>query len=111
VIFELLWEAAQRDELLLVDGGMCNFHLRKDGQLTIREIIVLPHRRGEGIGRAILEQLRQIRGATSIFAKCPADLDSNGWYKHMGFELEAVESDRPRPLNHWRLWIVERLWT
>ena len=39
MIFETLYESAQRGELLLVNGGMCHWHLRRDGQLTIREII------------------------------------------------------------------------
>lgn len=42
MIFETLCESAKRDELILVDGGFCHWHLRRDGQLTIREIIVLP---------------------------------------------------------------------
>lgn len=109
MIFETLWASARRGELLLVDGGMCHWHLRRDGQLTIREIIVLPQRQGEGIGRGLLRQLRQVKGATSIFAKCPADLEANGWYAAMGFELEQVDEERARPLNHWRLWLVEKL--
>lgn len=109
MIFETLWASARRGELLLVDGGMCHWHLRRDGQLTIREIIVLPQRQGEGIGRGLLQQLRQVKGATSIFAKCPADLEANGWYKAAGFELEHVDKERARPLNHWRLWLVEKL--
>lgn len=109
VIFETLNTSAQNGELFLVDGGMCHWHLRRDGQITIREIIVLPSQQGEGIGAAMLERLRGVRGATSIFAKCPADLPANGWYEHMGFELEQKEEERARPLNHWRLWLQERL--
>jgi GNAT superfamily N-acetyltransferase len=104
MIFETLHDSAHRGELVLVDGGLCHWHLRRDGQLTIREIIVLPERQGQGIGAAILGRLRQVPGATSIFAKCPADLPANDWYRRMGFVLEAVENDRDRPLNHWRLW-------
>lgn len=103
MIFETLWDSARCGELMLVDGGMCHWHLRRDGQITIREIIVLPGRQGEGIGRAMLEQLKQVEGATSIFAKCPVNLEANGWYEAMGFELEAVDEERSRPLNHWRL--------
>ena len=38
MIFESLMDSVERGELLLVDGGFCNWHLRRDGQLTIREI-------------------------------------------------------------------------
>jgi GNAT superfamily N-acetyltransferase len=104
MIFESLSESAERGELILVDGGMCNWHLRRDHQLTIREIIVLPERQGQGIGRAMLEQLRAVEGATSIFAKCPADLPANGWYAGMGFECEGVETTPSgRELRLWRL--------
>lgn len=102
MIFETLWESAQRGELLFVDGGMCHWHLRRDGQLTIREIIVT--RRGEGIGRAMLEALKRTPGATSIFAKCPAELEANRWYAHMGFVCAGQETTRRgRRLNRWRL--------
>jgi GNAT superfamily N-acetyltransferase len=110
VIFEPLWDSAQRGELLLVDGGMCHFHLRRDGQVTIREIIVLPQKQGQGVGRKMLEQLKSIEGAASVFAKCPTDLKANGWYAAMRFELERVEETASgRKLNHWRLWIRKRL--
>lgn len=112
MIFETLWESAQRGELILVDGGLCHWHLRRDGQLTIREIIVLPERQGEGIGRSILQQLKTVRarGATSIFAKVPTDLEANGWYEAMGFERVGTETTSSgRELNHWRLYLTERL--
>lgn len=87
----------------MVDGGFCHWHLRQDGQLTIREIIVLPKMQGQGIGKVILEELKE-RGADSIFAKCPADLPANGWYKKMGFELESTERTRTgKKMNCWRL--------
>jgi len=96
--------------LILVDGGMCRWHLRRDGQLTIREIVVLPERQGRGIGGAMLNYLRDVRGAVSLFAKCPADLDSNEWYERMGFELEGTEKTRTgRNVNLWRLWLQDRL--
>ena len=104
MIFEPLMESADRGELFLVDGGFCHWHLRRDGQLTIREIIVLPERRGQGIGTAILGRLRQTSGATCIFAKCPADLDANRWYRRMGFTDCGTETTRSgRVLRLWRL--------
>lgn len=94
MIFNALNEAAERGELFLVDGGMCHYHLRNDGILTIREILVLPERRNQGIGRAILNQLRAVPGARVIRAKCPAELEANGWYKAMGFQLAYIDATR-----------------
>jgi hypothetical protein len=99
MIFETLWESARRGELLLIDGGFCHWHLRRDGQLTIREIISTR----PGAGSAMLAELKR-QSAQSIFAKCPVDLDANEWYRKRGFTLETTETTRTgRKLNHWRL--------
>ena len=100
MIFDALYESAQRNELLLIDGGFCHFHLRRDGQLTIREIISTRR----GAGSAMLERLKETPGALSIFAKCPADLDANGWYGRRGFENEGSETTKSgRTINLWRM--------
>ena len=102
MIFETLFESAKRGELLLIDGGFCHWHLRRDRQLTIREIISTR----PGAGREMLEALKQVSGATSLFAKCPVDLEANAWYERMGFELEGMEATRSgRELNLWRLFL------
>jgi hypothetical protein len=99
MIFETLYESAQRGELLLIDGGFCHWHLRLDGQLTIREIISTR----PGSGREMLEELIK-QGSRSLFAKCPTDLASNEWYERRGFVLEKIETTKSgRRLNHWRL--------
>lgn len=105
MIFNALHEAAQRRELILVDGGMCHFHLRRDGVLTIREILVLPSRQGQGIGRAMLDQLRAVPGARLIRAKCPDDLPANRWYAAMGFQFCYAEMSKnlTRRLFVWEL--------
>ena len=104
MIFETLYIAAQRGELLLLDGGFCHWHLRRDGQITIREILVLPDWQRQYLGVEILEQLKGVPGATSIFAKCPADLPANGWYQRQGFIDEGIETTRTgRELRLWRL--------
>lgn len=100
MIFDSLWESAQRGELMLVDGGMCHWHLRRDGQITIREIISLK----PGAGSAMLETLKQTPGASSIFAKCPANLPANMWYQHKGFSFVRQESTKSgKPINCWKL--------
>jgi hypothetical protein len=99
VIFETLHESALRGELLLIDGGLCHWHLRRDGQLTIREIISLR----PGAGRAMLAQLAAVQGATSLFAKCPADLPANEWYARRGFVCQGEETTSSgRRLLLWR---------
>lgn len=99
MIFETLHESAQRGELLLVDGGMCHWHLRRDGQLTIREIISTK----PGAGQAMLAELVS-KPAQSIFAKCPTDLAANDWYARRGFVLEGAETTKGgRELKLWRL--------
>lgn len=98
--FENLYESAQRGELLLVNGGMCHWHLRRDGQLTIREIISTK----PGAGSAMLNQLKCTPGALCIVAKCPADLESNMWYQKRGFRVASIEvSKNGRGINVWKL--------
>ena len=99
MIFETLFESARRGELLLIEGGFCHWHLRCDGQLTIREIICTR----KGGGNEILEKLKRVPGAASLFAKCPVDLVANDWYRRRGFECEGVETTKTgRKLNLWR---------
>src|SRR5262245_54345251 len=100
MVFECLYDSLKRGELLLVEGGMCRWHLRRDGQLTLLEILST-HR---GAGRRMIEALRQTPGAVSLFAKCPQDLPANGFYRHMGFVLEAeTMTNSGRAVCHWRL--------
>ncbi|HEY3281377.1 MAG TPA: GNAT family N-acetyltransferase [Armatimonadota bacterium] len=104
MIFEALSEAADRGELLLVDGGICHYHLRRDGQITIREILVLPERRHQGIGTAMLEHLRQVPGAVCIRAWMPSDLPARRWYEEHGFvEKDRKRSGAGRSLTLWHL--------
>ena len=102
MIFETLHESAKRGELMLIDNGFCHWHLRRNGQITIREIISTK----PGAGSKMLANLIIIgrqRQANSLFAKCPADLRSNEWYAKRGFSLEAIEHTRTgRELKLWR---------
>ena len=99
MIFETLHDSAQRGELLLIDGGFCHWHLRRDGQLTIREIISTRR----GAGGEMLDILRRTPGAMSLFAKCPADLPANAWYERRGFVCEGEGTTRTgRRLKLWR---------
>ena len=99
MIFETLYESSLKGELLLIDGGFCHWHLRKDKQLTIREIISTK----PGSGKKMLDYLKK-QPAISIFAKCPAKLKSNKWYRKNGFILESTEVTKSGTrLNCWRL--------
>lgn len=100
MIFDALYESAQRGELLLVHHGFCHWHLRKDGQLTIREIISTRR----GAGGLMLHILKHTKGATHIVAKCPAHLESNQWYAKRGFQHVSTEmTKKGEPINVWRL--------
>ena len=100
MIFETLHESAQRGELLLIDNGMCHWHLRRDGQLTIREIIAT----NRGAGGKMLRRLHWQIGASSLFAKCPAELSANEWYLKRGFTLETIETTKTgRELRCYRM--------
>jgi ribosomal protein S18 acetylase RimI-like enzyme len=111
MIFETLWESAIKGELILVDNGLCHYHERRDGQVTIREIIVLPMHLRRGVGTKMLNMVRKrCPFATSVFAKVPADLDANGWYEKQGFKLEGQEEALSgRKINLWRLKLTKTL--
>lgn len=110
MIFEPLHESNQRGEFF---GALCHWHLcktanaktgREVGQVTIREIIVEQGQQGQGQGRAFIERLKQVPGATSIYANCPADLPANEFYRALGFRLESQRpTQKGRPMNQWRL--------
>ena len=103
MIFETLYESSKRGELLLIDGGFCHWHLRRDGQLTIREIISTKL----GAGSEMLEWLKRVPGALSIFAKCPVDLPANDWYAKKSFICEGIETTKMgRQLKLWRLILI-----
>lgn len=105
MLFNALDGAAQRGELMLVDGGMCHWHLRRDGQVTIREIVSTR----PGAGSQMLRRLEHTPGATSLFARCPAGLPSNAWYARRGFHVERAERARAGGLLMcWRKWLA---WT
>lgn len=100
MIFESLNEARSKGRLLLIEGGMCHWNLRRDSQLTILEIFSTQ----PGAGKRMLEILKSTPGASSLFAKCPVDLPGNAWYDHNGFVLEGQETTKTgRKLNLWRL--------
>jgi hypothetical protein len=100
MLFNSLYDSVLKGELILIDGGFCRWHIRRDGQLTIREIIATR----KGAGSEMLEMLKE-KSASSIFAKCPSILKSgNDFYKKKGFKLEATEkTNKGKKIYCWRL--------
>lgn len=100
--FEELLTAAKQKELILLNGGMCSFHLCRNGRLTIYNILILPEKEGKGTGTKILDILKKVKNAKYLTAKCPADLPANKWYEKRGFTLFKTEKTKNgREVNRW----------
>ena len=99
MIFAALNEAAEKGELILIFGGLCRFHKRRDGVVVVREILIVPKFRRTGLGRILIEEVRRRNPGSPLLAKCPARYESNGFWKAVGFEL--VETNKG--INTWRL--------
>jgi GNAT superfamily N-acetyltransferase len=100
MIFVVLSEAANKGHLLLVDGGLCHWGRHKrHGHAVIYEIIVLPERRGEGIGGRLVDDVVRLNPGRLIIAKCPVGYESNEFWRAYGFTLYGTK-DR---LNVWHL--------
>jgi GNAT superfamily N-acetyltransferase len=99
MIFAALDEAATRGELLLWEDGFCRWHLRRDGAVTIREIIVLPCRRRTGLGRRLVEHVAALNPGRPLTARCPESLTgSNEFWRGLGFvKVRTCEG-----INEWR---------
>jgi ribosomal protein S18 acetylase RimI-like enzyme len=104
--FNELWEAAQKGKVYLVENGMMLFNVRKaDNVAVIYAIVVSPEEQRKGVGSALLARLIEEKRPAAVEAKCPSDLESNGWYRRMGFTKIGVEksSKEGRPdVNKWR---------
>lgn len=98
MIFAALDEAASKGELLLVEGGLCRYHARRDGTVTIRELLVLPACRGRGIGRSLVQQVQHRHPAAALTARCPVESQANGFWQSLGFELTSHGDE----VNLWR---------
>ena len=108
MIFESLLESSIKGELLFCEGGMLRYHRRKDNQITIHELLVLPSERRMGKGTSLLNRLlEKEKEIVCIVAKCPEDLKSgNNWYRKIGFVLIDFEYTKSgRKLNIWKLQI------
>lgn len=107
-MLQALREAADAGHVKIVEGGILEFKLRKDGQITIYTILATKPGVGSKLWEWLLDYAAE-HSATFVQAKCPVDLESNGWYKHKGWTLVGVEHTKRtgRALNVWR-WPLRR---
>lgn len=102
-MFSQLYESYLKNELILIDGGFCRFHKRRDNSIVIYEIISTK----SGAGTLILEKLKHISTGFSIIAKCPQELDSNLWYSKKGFsKIGEYVTKKGKILNIWELKVM-----
>lgn len=103
-VFEDLWESLQAGELIMVDGGLCQFHRHKTDPEVLTIYVILASR--PGAGTEMLNRLKALPGVKEIRASCPADLPANNWYAKKGFTLVGTERARTgRPINRWVLYL------
>ena len=106
-----LAEAVDRREVLVAYDcqdlvGFAEYRHRQDAQTTMYHIVVKQEYRGQGIGRALMEALRdeaQFEGKQVVRLKCPADLAANCFYKSVGYRLVGEETGKRRSLIIWEL--------
>lgn len=89
------------NELIMIDGGFCMYHKRRDGVLVIYAIVSTR----KGAGAKILKRLRKIPGVNAIVATCPSYLESNiNWYPKRGFKrVKSKPTTKGYTLDTWRL--------
>ena len=103
VMWPTLREAVAKQELYVAEYGrqivgFCNWHCRRDGWHTIYEIAVEKTRRGEHIGRALLDAVPNPKRL-----KCTTGNPANGFYNHCGMTNVGIDEGRKRPLNIWEV--------
>lgn len=96
--FEQMFQAMQKDNLILMEGAFCHYNARRDGGLTIYSILSY----GGGKGDIILEKLKALKPKW-IRAVCPQDLGSNAWYEKRFSLIQVKESKTGRKLNVWQI--------
>jgi GNAT superfamily N-acetyltransferase len=92
VIFAALSEAADRGELFLCESGLCRWHLRRDGVVVVRELLVLPAARRKGVGSALVARVAAANPGALLRARCPAAYEANRFWEALGFRVAACEA-------------------
>lgn len=102
MILTSLMESAEKNELILVEGGICRFYKCKDKSFTIREILSIKR----GAGTEMLNRMIAMN-PPYISALVPQDWEANKWYEKKGFVLEREVEKKDRKLNRWVLFLTE----
>ncbi len=106
VLRPALARSITRGEVLVAENsagliGFVEYHHRRDEQTTLYHIAVIPDHRRRGIGRALIETLRneaQALGKETVYLKCPADLPAQKFYARLEFNTVGEEPGNSRPL-------------
>ena len=91
-----------------------------DGQVEIKNMAVVPGRRGTGVGRALIEAAVERRGpgvTRVVVATGAADVGNLGFYQRCGFRFASIERDAftpatgyPDPIDVDGIELRDRVW-
>jgi ribosomal protein S18 acetylase RimI-like enzyme len=73
--------------------GLIGLECAELGRATIQHIVVVPERRRQGIGRALLFQAAATRGIHCLVAE--TDADAVDFYRRCGFSVESLGETYP----------------
>lgn len=99
---DAIWVAQNNQGIV----GFVEYHHRKDHQTTLYHIVVQPGHRRQGIGRQLIEALKNeahTQGKTLIQLKCPVGLPANEFYERLGFHQIDVLPGKKRALVVWQI--------
>lgn len=91
--------AATKQEL----AGFVKFHIRRDQIVTIYSIVVDWDYQDQGVGKKLIEALREQIGGKEIRLVCPEGLPSNKFYEKVGFHKDGIKEGKKRRLVCWSL--------
>ncbi|MBN8191767.1 GNAT family N-acetyltransferase [Bacillus sp. NTK074B] len=73
--------------------GCIGIECLDDGRCEIKHVAVMPDRRGEGVGRRMIDLILERYPFSSMVAE--TDLDAVLFYKKIGFEIESLGEKYP----------------
>jgi ribosomal protein S18 acetylase RimI-like enzyme len=107
VIRGIIEEAIRKKEIIYIPNqGFLHFHLRRDHVSTLYHLCVSTEFRKQGVGRRLINEWEKYCnkpqvGIKKLRLKCPADLEANGFYFHLGFIRAEIERGKKRSLIVW----------